>query len=90
LYAHRFFNGEKERKKWQNPEAILPNIGRINEVTFVGVGCGDGFFAVPAARLVGDEERVYGLDADSEAIDRLKEKAAKEGLRNFELKVGMA
>jgi ubiquinone/menaquinone biosynthesis C-methylase UbiE len=89
LHAHRFFNSE-ERRKWQNPDAILISAGVKTGLTLVDVGCGNGFFAVPAARLVGNSGRVYGLDVDSEAIGRLKEKAAKETLRNLELKVGMA
>jgi ubiquinone/menaquinone biosynthesis C-methylase UbiE len=90
LHAHRFLDDEKERRKWQNPEAILVDIGIKAGFKFVDVGCGHGFFTLPAARLVGNEGRVYGLDADSEAIRRLKEKAAKEKLRNFKLEVGMA
>jgi ubiquinone/menaquinone biosynthesis C-methylase UbiE len=90
LHTHRFFNDEKERRKWQNPDAILVNVGVKSGLKFVDVGCGDGFFAVPAARLVGNIGKVYGVDADPEAIGRLKEKAAKERLRNLSLKVGMA
>jgi ubiquinone/menaquinone biosynthesis C-methylase UbiE len=90
LYGRRFFDDEKERRKWQNPEAILVDAGVRAGLTFVDVGCGQGFFALPAARLVGDEGRVYGLDADSETIRKLREKAAKEKFRNFKLEAGMA
>ena len=90
MHVNRSFEDEKERRKWQNPEAILVDIGVKAGLTFVDVGCGRGFFALPAARLVGNRGRVYGLDADSEAISRLKEKAAKEKLRNLKLEAGMA
>lgn len=90
MHAHRLFDDEKERIKWQNPGVILVNVGVKSGLTFVDVGCGDGYFAVPAARLVGNEGKVYGLDADPEAIGSLKEKATKERLRNLEPKVGMA
>lgn len=90
MFGRRFFDDEEERRKWQNPEAILVDIGVKAGLTFVDVGCGYGFFALPAARLVGNEGRVYGLDADSEAIRRLKEKAANEKLRNLKLEAGMA
>jgi ubiquinone/menaquinone biosynthesis C-methylase UbiE len=91
LHVRISFDDEKERRKWQNPETILADVvGVETGFTLVDVGCGDGFFALPAARFVGNEGRVYGLDADSEAIGRLKEEAAKEGLRNLQLKVGMA
>ena len=51
-HRHRF--NEAERRKWQNPEAILVDIGLAPGFTFVDVGCNDGFFALPAARVVGE------------------------------------
>jgi ubiquinone/menaquinone biosynthesis C-methylase UbiE len=77
LHAHRFFEDEKERREWQNSEAILVDIGVKAGLTFVDVGCGRGFLAFPAARLIGKRARVYGLDVDSEAIRRLKEKSCE-------------
>lgn len=58
--------------------------------TFIDVGCGDGFFAVPAAKLVGEEGRVYALDGNDDAIDRLNKKAAMQRLRNLRSNVGEA
>jgi cyclopropane fatty-acyl-phospholipid synthase-like methyltransferase len=50
---HSIHHGdETERRKWQNPEAILSEIGLKSGQTFVDIGCGDGSFAIPAARLV--------------------------------------
>jgi ubiquinone/menaquinone biosynthesis C-methylase UbiE len=54
------------------------------------MGCGNGFFALPAARLVGEKGKVYGLDANAEAIGMLKKTAINEGLRNLNLRVGVA
>lgn len=58
--------------------------------TLIDVGCGNGFFALPAARLVGEKGKVFGFDANAEAIGMLKKTAMKEGLRNLNLRVGMA
>jgi ubiquinone/menaquinone biosynthesis C-methylase UbiE len=90
LHHHRFYGGETERRKWQNPEATLADIGLHKGFTFVDVGCGDGFFAIPAARIVGKEGKVYALDFDEEAITSLKRKAARENLENIEAKTGAA
>lgn len=81
---------DSERRKWQDPDAVLAEIGVKAGLTFVDVGCGDGYFALPAARLVGGAGRVYGVDVDAGAIDRLAEKAAAEGLTNLTLKAGKA
>jgi ubiquinone/menaquinone biosynthesis C-methylase UbiE len=85
-----FLHDETERRKWQEPDAILAEIGLQSGSTFVDIGCGNGFFALPAARIVGEKGKVYGLDVDVEFIRELKEKAAKEALRNLSLTVGEA
>ena len=90
LCAHRFLHDEKKRREWQDPQAILVDLGVKKGFTFVDVGCGSGFFALAAARLVGQRGVVYGLDADSDVIDELKERAEVEGLNNLKLKVGVA
>lgn len=90
MHAHRKYHDEAERRNWQNPEAILTEAGLKPGMTFVDIGCGDGFFALPAARMAGSSGRVYGLDADGESINELLEKAAKEGLKNIKAQAGAA
>ncbi len=84
------FLDEKERKKWQNPEAILTDIGLRPGFTFMDIGCGEGFFALPAAKLVGEKGIVYGVDINSAYIAKLKEKAAAKSLKNLVLETGRA
>jgi ubiquinone/menaquinone biosynthesis C-methylase UbiE len=81
---------DPERRKWQNPEAILADIGLKSGFVFIDVGCGGGFFTLPAARMVGRRGKVYGLDVDNRSITSLKELASKEGLKNLNLTVGQA
>jgi ubiquinone/menaquinone biosynthesis C-methylase UbiE len=78
------------RRKWQNPEAILKSIGVKTGITFADIGCGGGFFALPAARMAGKEGKVYGVDANPMSIDNLKKQAATEGLKNLFLTHGLA
>ncbi len=59
-------------------------------MTFVDMGCGEGFFTVPAAKKVGRTGRVYAVDSDPEAIARLQRAAEREGLRNIVTRVGAA
>jgi len=81
---------DPERRKWQDPEKILAEIGVKAGTTFADIGCGGGFFALPAARMAGKKGRVYGLDVNPDAINSLKEQAAREGLKNFHLITGRA
>ncbi|HYB68348.1 MAG TPA: class I SAM-dependent methyltransferase [Candidatus Acidoferrales bacterium] len=90
LNHRRFYGDETERRKWQNPETILAAIGLKPGFTFIDVGCGEGFFAVPAAKIVGQKGRVFALDLDQDAITELKKKAAREDLKNLDAVVGGA
>ena len=81
MSAHKYCHEEKERRRWQDPEALLGGLGLKHGMTFVDIGCGDGFFTFPAARFVGNKGRVYGIDADDGAIGRMKQKALKEDLK---------
>jgi len=81
---------EAARRRRQHPESILKEIGIRPGSTFIDVGCGDGFFALPAARMVGPRGRVCGIDIDAEALDLLGERAFREGLDNIVLHHGMA
>jgi ubiquinone/menaquinone biosynthesis C-methylase UbiE len=90
MSCHRHFGEEALRRKWRNPGVTLKSIGLGAGMVFVDVGCGDGFFAVPAAQLVGEKGLVYAVDIDASAVERLKDKAAEKGLKNVSAKVGMA
>ena len=52
-------------------------------MVFVDVGCGEGFFSILAAKKVGENGKVYAVDIDGSAIERLKQKAKSEGLNNI-------
>ena len=78
------------RREWQNPEAILSVIGLKPGETFIDIGCGNGFFALPAARIVGASGTVYGIDISSDSIAELKKQALKENLNNIRLTAGKA
>lgn len=86
---HKALN-EGERRKWQNPEAILAEIGMRSGLTFMDIGCGEGFFAIPAARMAGKSGKIYCLDVSAETIQILEERALKEDLSNLDLRIGEA
>ena len=46
------------------------------------VGCGPGFFTIPAEKIVGKEGFVYAVDVHPLAIERVKGKIKKEGIKN--------
>jgi len=86
----RFYADDVERRKWQNPDGILAEIGLRKNMTFVDIGCGGGFFAIPAAQLVGKRGKVLAVDIDAQAIEELKAEADEKGLTNVVTRVGSA
>lgn len=85
-----FSADDPERRKWQNPETILSMIGLGPGMVFVDIGCNQGYFALPAARRVGPEGRVYGVDINADAIEQLRVRANEDRLDNIVLKTGPA
>jgi len=78
----RFAYDDPERRKFFDPAAILAYAGLGSGMTFVDIGCGEGFFAIPAARIVGETGRVIALDVDAESVERLRDTAVRLGLVN--------
>jgi ubiquinone/menaquinone biosynthesis C-methylase UbiE len=81
---------EATRRSWYNPEAILKAAGLRKGTVFVDVGCGEGFFTMLAAQTVGETGKVYAVDVDVSAIEKLKRKAAENGLKNVHAVAGKA
>lgn len=87
---HFFAYDNAQRRQEINPDTILADIGLKRGQPFVDVGCGQGFFATPAAKIVGSKGKVYGLDLNPEFIAIMKQNLAKERLRNVDLTIGAA
>ncbi len=88
---HRQFPAsDPERLKWQDPEKILSKIGLEPDMIFVDIGSGDGYFSIPAARIVGPKGKVIAIDIDDDAIMRLKKQSEDEGLSQISAEAGSA
>ncbi|MEM2081231.1 MAG: class I SAM-dependent methyltransferase [Candidatus Bathyarchaeia archaeon] len=82
--------GEGVLRKWHRPKLNLESIGLAAGMVFMDIGCGDGFFTLQAARIVGETGKVYAVDVNASAVERLKRKAAAEDLKNIYAVVGAA
>lgn len=63
--------------------SFLTSIGIQPNQTVLDFGCGEGMYSIPAAKVVGDGGRVYAVDNDRTALDKLVENAKSEGLKNI-------
>ena len=67
---------------FKNPYKLLKSAGLKSGQKVLEVGCGPGFFTIPAAKIVGDEGCVYAVDVQPLAIEKIKFKINKEGIKN--------
>jgi len=69
---------------FRDPYKVLDAAGLAAGQTVLEVGCGPGFFTLPAARIVGEQGRVYALDINPLAVEKVRQKVAQEGVTNVE------
>ena len=67
---------------FRNPNSVLKNAGLKPGQTVLEVGCGPGFFTIPASRIVGEEGSICTIDINPLAIERVQEKIEKEKVNN--------
>lgn len=73
-----------ERAARLNPKELLRSLGLRAGETLADIGCGPGFFALPAAEIVGARGKVFAVDVEPEMVDAVQQRARDAGLRNLE------
>jgi len=73
------------RRKINDPVRALKAAGIRSGIMVLEVGCGTGFFTIPAAHLVGSKGRVNALDIHPLAIKEVSNKIQEAGLENVSL-----
>jgi ubiquinone/menaquinone biosynthesis C-methylase UbiE len=61
-----------EREKALSPKRLLEEAGLKAGDTFIDVGCGPGFFTMPAAAIAGEKGKVFAVDTQQDMLDQLK------------------
>jgi cyclopropane fatty-acyl-phospholipid synthase-like methyltransferase len=69
-------------KLWPTPGATLRKLGVEDGESVAEVGCGSGYFALPAARIVAPEP-VYAVDLDETLLDELARLAGSQTVENI-------
>ena len=74
--------GSRVRRWLLNPVKTLQGAGIQPGQTVLEVGCGTGFFTIPAARLIGDDGSLIAMDALSDFVKQVSKKVLAAGLQN--------
>lgn len=65
-----------------DPYKMLKRAGLKKKMDVLEVGCGPGFFSIPAARVIGPESNLYAIDLNPVAVEKVEEKLHDAGLEN--------
>ncbi|GEM_PF-376062 len=68
----------------QDPSRLWRRVDLKPGDIVVDVGAGSGFYAFPAAAVVGPGGRVYAVDVSPELVELVRERAVKGKVRNLE------
>ena len=74
--------GSRLRQWLMNPVKTLQGADIQPGQTVLEVGCGTGFFTIPAAKLIGDEGCLVAMDALSDFIKQVSKKVESADLKN--------
>lgn len=75
-----------QRLKYNNPDELLRGSGIRSGQTVLEIGCGSGFFTVPASRILGDNGKLYSTDIHSVAVQETQKKIDELKLKNVTVK----
>ncbi len=73
------------RRRIMPPTKTLRALGLRRGMTMVDVGCGPGFFCLPACRVVGKAGRVIACDSSPTMLRALRKASKERGLKNLKL-----
>lgn len=72
-----------ERRKVLPPEEILIKAGLKNKDIFIDIGCGIGYFSIPASRIIGEGGKVFALDTSSEMLEEFEKRINERNIKNI-------
>jgi len=83
--AHLGSLNSPRRQQAVQPLALLTTAGLAAGQTVLDLGCGAGFFALPAAQLVGPQGQVIAVDVQAEMVQATQQAAHQAGCGNLEV-----
>ncbi len=84
-FAFISFIHDKMYGIFMKPNKLLIPAGLKSGQHVLEVGCGPGFFTLPAARIVGEEGFVYATDINSFAAKKVEQKIRDAGVKNVKV-----
>lgn len=76
------------RQREEDCSTMLRNLGVKTGMTVCDIGCGNGFYSLKMAKLVGAEGKVLAVDIQPEMLGLLRVRAKDAGVTNIETIAG--
>jgi ubiquinone/menaquinone biosynthesis C-methylase UbiE len=64
------------------PKETLLALGLNQDGNLADIGCGVGYFTLPAAEIIGKDNTVYAIDPAPEMLEETRRRVAESGIRN--------
>lgn len=74
----------RRRDEWQRPSEVMDGLALKSGQRVADIGCGFGYFTFRLAARVGAEGKVYAVDIDQKAIEKVRERKERENLKQVE------
>jgi ubiquinone/menaquinone biosynthesis C-methylase UbiE len=72
----------EQREAALHPQSLLRRLGLRSGDTLADIGCGPGFFTLPAAEIVGEDGVILAADIQGEMLSAVRSRAAEHSLAN--------
>lgn len=76
---------DSRRDQWQRVDDIARELGAVAGARIADVGAGDGYFTTRLATAVGSTGRVYAVDVNPVALERLRGRLERDAIANVEV-----
>lgn len=73
----------EKRREILPPYEILQKLGLAPGMAVADIGCGIGYFSIPAAEITGSSSLVYAMDISEEMLEEVSRRAVAAGLTNL-------
>lgn len=80
---------ESQWQRYMSPVTILPKFLTRTNMTLVDLGCGAGYFTIPAAKMINDGH-VYAVDRQQDMVHTTLTRARAEALTNIDGIIALA
>jgi predicted methyltransferase len=75
---------DRTRDSWQRPTEVFEAMSLKPGDRVADIGCGSGYFTFRLAARVGAEGKVYAVDIEQKAIDKVRQRRERENIDQIE------